>query len=136
MSDNSDNVENMTKREKLNKLDNGLESAATTFTPFIKELEEIPPTSQNYYAEYMMLINKLISDLGDPDHNDAPAEVKAHLVSVVLIKAGANKSGVLGALLALGFSPTEPSLHFALLREIAGRKAVEHLSMGMSADFE
>ena len=30
----------------------------------------------------------------------------------------------------------EPSLHFALLREIAGRNAVEHLSMGMSADFE
>ena len=30
----------------------------------------------------------------------------------------------------------EPSLHFALLREIAGRNAVEDLSMGMSADFE
>ena len=30
----------------------------------------------------------------------------------------------------------EPSLHFALLREIAGRNGLEDLSMGMSADFE
>ena len=30
----------------------------------------------------------------------------------------------------------EPSLHFALLREIAGRNALDRLSMGMSADFE
>ena len=30
----------------------------------------------------------------------------------------------------------EPSLHFALLREIARRNALEGLSMGMSADFE
>ena len=30
----------------------------------------------------------------------------------------------------------EPSLHFALLREIALRNALEGLSMGMSADFE
>ncbi|MSP51466.1 MAG: YggS family pyridoxal phosphate-dependent enzyme [Alphaproteobacteria bacterium] len=30
----------------------------------------------------------------------------------------------------------EPSLHFALLREIARRNSIEHLSMGMSSDFE
>ena len=30
----------------------------------------------------------------------------------------------------------EPSLHFALLREIAARNAVQELSMGMTADFE
>ena len=30
----------------------------------------------------------------------------------------------------------EPSLHFALLREIAARNAVKELSMGMTADFE
>jgi pyridoxal phosphate enzyme (YggS family) len=30
----------------------------------------------------------------------------------------------------------EPSLHFALLREIAGRHALGGLSMGMSADYE
>ena len=30
----------------------------------------------------------------------------------------------------------EPSLHFALLREIAGRNGLDVLSMGMSADFE
>ncbi|MFO7483489.1 YggS family pyridoxal phosphate-dependent enzyme [Oceanibaculum nanhaiense] len=30
----------------------------------------------------------------------------------------------------------EPGLHFALLREIARRNGVEHLSMGMSADYE
>ena len=30
----------------------------------------------------------------------------------------------------------EPSLHFALLRELAERNGVEELSMGMSADFE
>ena len=30
----------------------------------------------------------------------------------------------------------EPSLHFALLREIARRSGLEDLSMGMSADFE
>lgn len=30
----------------------------------------------------------------------------------------------------------EPALHFALLREIAGRNGLEQLSMGMSADFE
>jgi uncharacterized pyridoxal phosphate-containing UPF0001 family protein len=30
----------------------------------------------------------------------------------------------------------EPSLHFALLREIARRNALDGLSMGMSADFE
>jgi PLP dependent protein len=30
----------------------------------------------------------------------------------------------------------EPALHFALLREIAGRNGVTHLSMGMSADYE
>ncbi len=30
----------------------------------------------------------------------------------------------------------EPSLHFALLREIAGRNGLDDLSMGMSADFE
>jgi pyridoxal phosphate enzyme (YggS family) len=29
----------------------------------------------------------------------------------------------------------EPSLHFALLREIARRNGLEHLSMGMTADF-
>ena len=30
----------------------------------------------------------------------------------------------------------EPSLHFAFLREIARRNGLQHLSMGMSADFE
>jgi len=30
----------------------------------------------------------------------------------------------------------EPALHFALLREIARRNAIPHLSMGMSADYE
>ena len=30
----------------------------------------------------------------------------------------------------------EPALHFALLREIAKRNGLDHLSMGMSADFE
>ena len=30
----------------------------------------------------------------------------------------------------------EPSLHFALLREIARRNGLDGLSMGMSADFE
>ena len=30
----------------------------------------------------------------------------------------------------------EPSLHFALLREIARRNALTHLSMGMSSDYE
>ena len=30
----------------------------------------------------------------------------------------------------------EPGLHFALLREIARRNGIEHLSMGMSADYE
>jgi PLP dependent protein len=30
----------------------------------------------------------------------------------------------------------EPALHFALLREIARRNGLDHLSMGMSADFE
>ena len=30
----------------------------------------------------------------------------------------------------------EPSLHFALLREIARRNGLEGLSMGMSGDFE
>jgi pyridoxal phosphate enzyme (YggS family) len=30
----------------------------------------------------------------------------------------------------------EPALHFALLREIAGRNRLDQLSMGMSADFE
>ena len=30
----------------------------------------------------------------------------------------------------------EPSLHFALLREIAKRNGLESLSMGMSGDFE
>ena len=30
----------------------------------------------------------------------------------------------------------EPSLHFALLRDIAGRHALGGLSMGMSADYE
>jgi uncharacterized pyridoxal phosphate-containing UPF0001 family protein len=30
----------------------------------------------------------------------------------------------------------EPSLHFALLREIAMRNGLESLSMGMSGDFE
>jgi pyridoxal phosphate enzyme (YggS family) len=30
----------------------------------------------------------------------------------------------------------EPALHFALLREIARRNAIAHLSMGMSADYE
>jgi uncharacterized pyridoxal phosphate-containing UPF0001 family protein len=30
----------------------------------------------------------------------------------------------------------EPSLHFALLREIARRNRLDELSMGMSADFD
>ena len=30
----------------------------------------------------------------------------------------------------------EPALHFALLREIAGRQGLGALSMGMTADFE
>ncbi len=30
----------------------------------------------------------------------------------------------------------EPSLHFGLLREIAHRHDIEHLSMGMSADYQ
>ncbi len=30
----------------------------------------------------------------------------------------------------------EPALHFALLREIAKRNDLPHLSMGMTADFE
>jgi len=30
----------------------------------------------------------------------------------------------------------EPSLHFALLREIARRNGLEDLSMGMTADFD
>jgi uncharacterized pyridoxal phosphate-containing UPF0001 family protein len=39
-------------------------------------------------------------------------------------------------LMAIPPESEEPSLHFALLREIAARNGLAQLSMGMSADFE
>lgn len=43
---------------------------------------------------------------------------------------------VLDGLMCIPPAEEEPSLHFALLREIARRNAIPHLSMGMSADYE
>lgn len=43
---------------------------------------------------------------------------------------------VLDGLMCIPPPEEEPSLHFALLREIARRHGIERLSMGMSADYE
>jgi hypothetical protein len=42
----------------------------------------------------------------------------------------------IGGLMCIPPEHEEPSLHFALLREIARRNGLDKLSMGMSADFE
>jgi len=64
--------------------------------PMVEAIEESPPVTQGHYDQYMALINDIATKLaaGRTDRLEPARKIAA----VVLIRAGANRTGIIAAL--------------------------------------
>ena len=87
----------------MDEVDGVLNQLSMIAMPIVARIENSVPMSQNHYGDYMTAISKFVNML--PAHErTAPAHVKKLSVAVgcALIRAGANKHGVMSALRAMG----------------------------------
>lgn len=66
-------------------LQNSIKVLAKNLTPILDELHAMPPSSKNYYANYLAILT-------------AHKPERAKLIAIAMLYAGANKDGIQDAL--------------------------------------